>query len=36
MSSHKKEPFIDRWWPVFLILFGLTFISILALFHPVH
>jgi hypothetical protein len=34
MSAHNKDSFIDRWWPLFLILFGLTFISILALFHP--
>jgi hypothetical protein len=32
--SAPKDSFIDRWWPLFLICFGLTFITILALFHP--
>jgi len=34
MSDHNKAPWIDRFWPLLLILFGLTFISTLALFHP--
>lgn len=34
MSAHDKESFIDRYWPVGSILFGLTFISLLAFFKP--
>jgi hypothetical protein len=34
MSAHNKDSFVDRWWPAGLILFGLTFIGILARFHP--
>jgi len=34
MSAHNKDSFIDRWWPLFLIFFGATFIGILARFHP--
>jgi hypothetical protein len=35
-SSHKKASWLDRWWPLLLILFGTTFISALALFSPVQ
>lgn len=34
MSSSHETPWIDRWWPLFLILFGLVFVSVLTLFHP--
>jgi hypothetical protein len=36
MSSHESQSFIDKYWPVGLILFGVSFISILVFFHPVH
>jgi len=32
--SHKSESWLDRWWLLLLILFGLVFISVLAFFHP--
>jgi hypothetical protein len=37
MNTPKKSGFgIDDWWPILVIAFGLTFISILAFFHPHH
>jgi hypothetical protein len=33
-SSHNRASWIDRWFPLLLILFGLTFILTLALFAP--
>ena len=33
-SHTSREPWIDRWWPLLLILFGLTFTLCLALFRP--
>ena len=35
-SSHKSGSWLDRWWPLLLILFGMTFIATLALFSPVQ
>jgi hypothetical protein len=35
MSSHERGSWLDRWWPLLLISFGLLFIGTLALFHPV-
>ncbi len=36
MSSHHepREPWIDRWWPLLIILFGLTFTLFLTLYRP--
>jgi hypothetical protein len=34
MSSHR-EPWIDRWWPLLLVCFGISFILLLALFNPI-
>jgi len=38
MSSHHepRRPWIDRWWPLLLILFGLTFTLCLTLYRPQH
>jgi steroid 5-alpha reductase family enzyme len=33
-SSHKSEPWIDRWWPLLVIVFGLLFVTLLTQFHP--
>ena len=33
--SVVREPWIDRWWPVLVILFGLIFLSVLVSFKPV-
>jgi len=35
-SSHKSGSWLDRWWPLLLILFGTTFIATLALFSPMN
>jgi hypothetical protein len=34
MSLEHKESWLERFWPLLLILFGLVFIFTLALFHP--
>jgi hypothetical protein len=36
MSSSHKASWLDRWWPLLVILFGTTFIATLALFSPVQ
>lgn len=32
--SSMTESWLDRWWPAFLILFGVIFVAILATFKP--
>lgn len=32
--ASEREPFLDRWWPLLVILFGLIFVSILVSFKP--
>ena len=34
MSALHKEFWLDRWWPLLVILFGVLFVSILVSFHP--
>jgi hypothetical protein len=34
MSSHESESWLERWWPLFLILFGVTCVLFLACFKP--
>lgn len=34
MSSHESEPWIDTWWPVLVITFGVIFVTILVSFNP--
>ncbi len=33
--SASSEKWIDRWWPLFLILFGILFVTVLVSFAPV-
>ena len=33
-SSHERESWLSNWWPFLVIAFGVTFISILALWKP--
>jgi hypothetical protein len=33
-SSTKTEFWLDRWWPLLVILYGVLFVSILVSFHP--
>jgi len=35
-SSHKSAPWWETWWPLFVIVFGITFVTILVSFHPVN
>jgi hypothetical protein len=32
--ASKREPWVDRWWLVLLILFGLIFVSFIVTFKP--
>ena len=34
MSSAHHEPWLDRWWPLLVILFGVLFVTMLVSFHP--
>ena len=34
--SSPKESWLDRWWPLLLILFGIACVVILDVFHPMH
>jgi len=33
-ASHEQEPWLDRWGLVLVILYGLTFVTILVTFSP--
>jgi hypothetical protein len=33
-SSSKSEFWLDRWWPLLVILYGILFISTLVTFSP--
>lgn len=33
-ATHHKEFWLDTWWPLLVILFGVLFVSILVSFHP--
>lgn len=33
-SSHESESWLDRWWQLLVILFGLLFVLILVSFNP--
>jgi hypothetical protein len=33
-SSSESLSWLDRWWPLLLILFGLTFVTVLVTFSP--
>jgi len=30
----EREAWVDRWWPLLVILFGLIFVSVLVSFKP--
>ncbi len=34
-ESHNAEHWIDTWWPAFLVLFGLIFVTLLTTFRPI-
>ena len=33
-SGHETGTFLDAWWPLLVIAFGVTFFLIVALWHP--
>jgi steroid 5-alpha reductase family enzyme len=35
-SSSKSVSWLDQWWPLLLILFGVMFVAILTTFAPVN
>jgi hypothetical protein len=34
-AAGESESWLDRWWGLLLILFGVVFVSVLVSFHPV-
>jgi steroid 5-alpha reductase family enzyme len=32
--ASKRESWLDRWWPLLVILFGLIFVSFIVTFKP--
>jgi hypothetical protein len=32
--SSSSEPWLDRWWPLFVILYGVLFVTVLVSFSP--
>ena len=34
-ASHEKESWLERWWPLFVILYAVGFALLLDLFRPV-
>lgn len=32
--TKEQESWLDRWWGLLLVLFGVSFVLLLALFHP--
>ena len=34
MNSHESESWIDRWWTVLVIAFGIIFVTFLVSFKP--
>jgi steroid 5-alpha reductase family enzyme len=35
MSASNETAWVDRWWPLLVILFGLAFVTFLVSFKPV-
>ena len=33
-SSHESEPWMDRWWPLLVIIYGVLFVTFITQFHP--
>lgn len=33
-SSIESTSWVDRWWPLLVILFGVIFVAVLVSFHP--
>jgi hypothetical protein len=36
MSLHEKDSWLDRWWPLLVIVFAIGCVGILVLFHPTY
>ena len=36
MSTHNTTHWLDHWWPLLLILFGIAFVAWLVSFHPAY
>jgi hypothetical protein len=34
--SAEKSSWIDRWWPLLLIAFGVACVTLLVVFHPTY
>jgi hypothetical protein len=36
MSSSSASHWLDRWWPLLVIFFGVLFVSVIVSFHPTN
>ncbi|MGF7181568.1 type II secretory pathway component PulF [Tunturiibacter psychrotolerans] len=36
MSSSSESSWLNSWWPLLVILFGVIFVTVLVTFHPVN
>ena len=36
MSASSESSWLDSWWPLLVILFGVIFVTVLVTFHPVN
>jgi hypothetical protein len=36
MSTSHESHWFERWWPLFLVAFGISFVLFLACFKPGH
>jgi hypothetical protein len=35
-ETTESEAWLDTWWPLLVIIFGVIFVSCLVFFHPVN
>ncbi len=35
-SEHESESWLERWWPLLVIVFGATYILVWAMWNPSH
>lgn len=33
-TAHETQGWLDRWWPLLVILFGVIFVATLIFWHP--
>ena len=35
-ATSERQPWLERWWPLLVILFGVIFVTILVAWFPVN